>query len=191
MKPIKERLDAVLKMRAPTNKEELRQFLGIVNYYREFCEGLAEVAAPLYKLTRKEVEFCWRADHEGAMKKIKELLTRPPLLQWPDLEKPFIVSTDASGYALGAVLSQEHDGVEKPVAYASRVLSAAEENYSVMEKELLAIVFAVKKFHCYLYGGHFTVFTDHNPLKFALNLKYSSRRIARWIQYLQEYSFKV
>jgi hypothetical protein len=191
MKPIPERLDAIKKMKIPKDKKELREFLGIVNYYREYCEGLSEVAYPLFRLTRKDVEFQWGSTEGQALEDVKHLLTNPPFLQWPDVRKPFIVSTDASKFALGAVLSQMHEGLEKPIAFASRVLSPAEENYSVVEKELLAIVFAVKKFHCYLYGTEFTVFTDHNPLQYAMTIRDTSRRIARWVLLLQEYTFHI
>ena len=104
--------------------------MGLVNFYRDFCEGLAEAAYPLTKLMRKEVQFEWGKEAQRSYEKIKELLTNSDFLRWPDFSKPFIISTDASKIAVGAVLSQSYGNEERPIAYASRVLSRAEENYS-------------------------------------------------------------
>jgi len=173
--PIPGNLSAILEMKYPTDKKELREFLGLVNYYREYCPDLAAIAHTLFRLTRKETSFSWGPEEAAAVGKIKALLTTTPVLGFADPNKPFILATDASNVALGAVLSQVQKGKEVPLAYASRVLSATEEKYSVVEKELLAIVFAVKKFNSYLYGTSFTVLTDHNPLQYALTLKDTSR----------------
>ena len=142
-------------------------------------------------MTRSDTPFRWGQDEEAAFQEIKALLTSPPLLRLPDQKQPFIVSTDASAYALGAVLSQIHDNKEYPVAYASRILSPAEKNYSVIEKELLGIVFAMKKFRSYLYGNTFDVFTDHNPLQHLNTMKDAYGRIARWTMFLQDFCFQI
>ena len=119
------------------------------------------------------------------------LLTSPRLLRLPDSTKQFLVSTDASAYAIGAILSQIHGSHEHPVAFASRKLKPAEMNYSVIEKELLALAFAIQRFRCHLFGQRFIVYTDHNPLVHISSLKDSYGRISRWMLFLQEYQFEV
>jgi hypothetical protein len=191
MKVLPERIQPILDICAPQSKKQVQEFLGLVNFYREFCPGLAETAIPLYQLTHKDQSFEWTDTHQRAFEGVKKLLTSTPFLRIPDHRKPFCISTDASGLALGAVISQVTDACEYPVAYASRVLNEAEQKYSVIEKELLGIVFAVSKFRCFVYGTKFTVFCDHNPLKYISTMKDPSRRIARWLMLLQDYDFQV
>lgn len=118
-------------------------------------------------------------------------MTNAPLLQYPDYSKPFILTTDASNVALGAVLSQGQVGCDKPVAYASRTLSDTESRYSTIEKELLAIVWAVKQFRPYLYGRKFLIYTDHRPLAWLNSLKDPSSKLTRWRLRLQDYDFEI
>ena len=191
MQPIVEKIKAVTEIRVPTSRTEIQSFLGLVNFYRDFCPDLAETSIPLYELTHKNKTFEWNNKHQEAFDKVKQLITNAPLLKIPALSKPFIIATDASAVALGAVLSQGYNGKEHPISFASRVLTEAEKNYSVIEKELLAIVFAIKKFRCYVYGHRFTIFCDHNPLQFIATMKDPTKRIARWLMWLQDYDFKV
>lgn len=114
-----------------------------------------------------------------------------PVLKYPDFSKPFILSTDASGIAIGAVLSQLHEGNEHPIAYASRQLNKAEKNYGATERELLALVWATKYFRCYLYGRKFTAITDHSALRWMLSLKDPSSRLTRWALRLSEFDYDV
>lgn len=114
-----------------------------------------------------------------------------PLLIYPDFSKPFTLTTDASGYAIGAILSQKVDGHSMPIAYASQQLKKAEQNYSTVERECLAIVWATKYFRCYLYGRKFTIVTDHRPLKWLMNVKDPASRLARWNLKLQDYDFEI
>ena len=122
---------------------------------------------------------------------MKELLTTELLLQYPDFTKPFILTTDASNKALGAILSQGPIGQDLPVAYASRTLNNVERNYSTTEKELLAIVWGCKQYRPYLYGRKFTIVTDHKPLTWVFNVKYPSSRLLRWRLKLEEYYYQV
>ena len=191
MKANLDKVKAIEAMKPPETKKEVQEFMGLVNFYREFCPGLAETAEPLYKLTHKATDFNWTTEHQTAFDKVKQLVTKPPLLRIPDQQRQFIISSDASGIALGAVLSQVYNGNEHPVSFASRVLSDAEKNYSVIEKELLAIVFAVKKFRCYIYGTRFIVQCDHNPLKYMATMKDPTKRISRWLMYLQDFNFEI
>lgn len=107
------------------------------------------------------------------------------------MNREFILNTDASASAIAAILTQKYDGIEHPVCYVSRTLNTAEQRYSTIEKECLAIVYAVKKYRIYLTGTHFTIMTDHRPLKYLLNIKDPSSRLAKWSMFLMEYSFTV
>jgi len=137
------------------------------------------------------VSFEWTSKHQKSFEELKKILSTEPLLIYPDFSQPFVVACDASTKATGAVLSQQRNGEEKPIAYCSRQLNPAESKYSVTELKLLAFLFATKQFRCYLYGRRFTVHTDHRALKWLLNLQDSSSRLARWAIKLSEYDFTV
>lgn len=191
VRPNNEKIDPILKMSPPKDKKGVQEFLGLVNFYRDFCPRLAERAKPLYDLLKKVSPFIWEQEQENAFNDIKTTLTSPPLLQIARRGHPFVVSTDASATALGAVLAQVIDGRELPIAYASRTLTDVETRYAVIEKELLAIVFAVKRFRSYLFGTEFTVYSDHNPLQGVASLKDPHGRLARWNMFLQGFHFQV
>lgn len=125
---------------------------------------MAKIAKPLTLLLKKKLPFTWTDETQKAFETLRDIICSEPLLQYPDFSKPFLVTTDASNYALGAVLSQGIVGKDLPIAYASRTLKDPEINYSTTEKELLAILFAVEHFRPYLYGYEFTLITDHRPL---------------------------
>ena len=151
------------------------------------------MAVPLTDLTKKGKPntLVWESPHERAFKELKERVTISPILRMADLGKPFILRTDASNVGLGAVLLQEHEDGKFPVAYASRKLLQRERNYSVVEKECLAVVWGVQKFHTYLYGKKFLLETDHMPLVYLNKAKDSNGRIMRWALVLQAYRFTV
>ncbi|XP_063592461.1 RAD50-interacting protein 1-like [Penaeus indicus] len=152
------------------------------------------VAAPLTRLTSQKVSFSWTSECQKAFERLKLLLSSDPVLAAPDFQRPFILQTDASDIATGAVLLQDDDeGVLHPVAYHSTKLAKHQLAYSTIEKELLGIITAIKKFECYLYGGAHPVqiFTDHNPLTFLEKNKYSNQRLLRWSLSLQPYHLQV
>ena len=122
---------------------------------------------------------------------LREALTTEPLLQYPDFKRPFVLTTDASNDAIGAVLSQGPIGKDLPIAYASRTLNNAERNYPTVEKELLAIVWGCKHFRQYLYGRQFTIVTNHRPLTWIFSVKDPSSRLLRWRLKLEEYEYEV
>ena len=173
----------------PKTKRQVRAFLGLTGYYRKFVPGYSQLAAPLTDLTvkGKPDKVVWTPACQQAFEALKDSLTSGRVLRLPDLEKEFALRTDASDRGLGAVLLQEHGGVQHPVAYASRKLNGAEQRYSVSEKECLAIVFGVGKFQRYLYGRSFTLETDHEPLAYLAHAKHTSSRLMRWSLILQEY----
>src|SRR5436190_9412409 len=149
------------------------------------------MAKPLTKLTKKTEKFEWTSEQQNAFDILKEKLTTAPVLKYPDFTQEFIVTTDASDYAIGAVLSQGTVGQDRPIAYASRVLSRAEQNYSTTEKELLAIVWAVKHFRPYVYGTKFKIVTDHKPLIWLFNVNDPGSRLIRWRLKLEEYDYEI
>ena len=154
--PTAEKVRAIQEARKPQNVSELRSFFGIINYYNRFLPNLSTTLAPLYCLLQKDVKWMWGQEQEEAFSAAKEALQDDSLLVHYDESKPLILACDASQYGLGAVLSHTmEDGTERPVAYASRTLTAAEKRYSQLEKEGLAIIFGTKKFHNYLYGRFF------------------------------------
>ena len=122
---------------------------------------------------------------------MKSKLANPPILQLPDFTKTFVLRTDASNRGLGAILMQYHDDILHPIAYASRKLSKPEQNYSAIEKECLAIIWAIGKFDLYLFGRVFIIQTDHKPLTYINQSKCLNKRIMHWAMTLQEYRFKV
>ncbi|KAL6419609.1 hypothetical protein ACFW04_013697 [Cataglyphis niger] len=146
---------------------------------------------PLTKLTKKTEKFEWETEQQNAFEILKEKLMTAPVLRFPDFNQEFTVITDASDYAIGAVLSQGKVGDNRPIVYASRVLSRAEQNYNTTEKELLAIVWAVKHFRLYVYGTKFKIITDHKPLIWLFNVNDPGLILIRWRLKLEEYDYEI
>lgn len=173
----------------PRTVRQVQSFLGLANYYRKFIPNFSKIAEPINKLLRKNTKFCWTPECNQAFSELKSKLINPPLLIYPDFSKPFTLTTDASNVALGAVLSQGEKGQEQPIAYASRTLNPAERRYTTIEKELLAIVWAVKNYRCYLYGRPFTIVTDHKPLIGECRVKDTTSRLVKMRHKLSEYDY--
>ena len=160
--PSPRKVQAIQEVPEPQNVTELESFLALVNYYRKFIPDMSTLVHPLNRLLMFDTPWAWTETCQVAFKKLKEFLLNSPLLAHYDPNKPVRLAVDASSYGLGAVLSHVFDdGEEKPIAYASRSLSASEQNYSMIEKEALAIMFGIKKFHQYLFGRRF--FFAHGP----------------------------
>ena len=156
---------AITAVTKPTNVTQLKAFLGLVSYYAKFLPDRATKLVPLYQLLQKDTQWEWSDKQEQSLEEVKQLLSSPKLLVHFDDQKPIVLACDASPFGIGAVLSHIlDDGTERPIAYASRSLSPAEKRYSQLDKEALAIVFGVCKFHCYLYGRRFLLYSDHKPL---------------------------
>ena len=185
------KIKAIREFPTPNTPTQVRSFLGLVGYYRRHISNFAKIAKPLTDLTRKDKTFEWKEEQQQAFNILRKALCTEAILKYPDFKRSFILATDASGVALGAVLSQKHGEIEHPIAYASRVLNKAEQSYSVTERELLALVWATKYFRCYLYGRKFTAITDHAALKWLLSLKDPSSRLLRWTLRLSEFEFDV
>ena len=191
IRPDPKKVRAIEEYPVPKTVRDIRSFIGLAGYYRRHVSNFAKFAQPLTNLTKKDVPFIWTSEHQYAFESLKKSLSTEPLLIYPDFSQPFIVACDASTKAIGAVLSQVRNGEERPVAYCSRQLNAAESKYSVTELELLAFLFATKQLRYYLYGRKFTVHTDHRALEWLLNLRDPSSRLTRWAVKLSEYDFVV
>ena len=191
VRPNPDKIQGIITFPPPKNVKGIKSFLGLVGYYRKFIKDFAKIAKPLTRLLKKNQDFKWSNKEQEAFEKFKEILTNQPLLQYPDFDREFILTTDASNYAIGAVLSQGEIGNDLPVAYASRTLNESELNYSTIEKELLAIVWSVKHFRPYLFGRKFTIITDHKPLTWLFSCKDPSSKLVRWRIKLEEYDYKI
>ena len=168
--PLPSKLEAIVKAPPPTNVQQLRSFLGLLNYYSKFVRNLASVIHPLNQLLQHNVRWKWSTECSNAFELAKKELVSSKLLAHYDPELPIKMAADASAYGVGAVILHVYlNGNEKPIAFASRTLSKSERNYAQLEKEALALIFGVKQFHQYLYGRQFTLVTDHRPLTTILN----------------------
>ena len=166
------KVEAVHLAPVPTNVQQLRSFLGMVNYYGKFISNLASILHPLNSLLKQNQKWKWTQECQKAFETAKEKLAQAPVLAHYDAALPLRLAGDASNSGLGVVLSHcLPDGSERPVAYASRTLTCSEQNYSQLEKEALSLVYGVKKFHSYLYGRTFELLTDHKPLTTILGPK--------------------
>ena len=181
-----EKVEAIRTMEAPRNVREVRRFLGMASYYRNFIYGFGQIAAPLSGLTGKNQRFHWNSGCQEAFIKLKNLLCEAPVLAHPDFKKPFAIFTDASDIGVGAVLTQEG----KPIWFASRVLTAAEKKYDTREKECIGVMFGLDKFKPYFFGSLVTVFTDHGNLRWLMDHEQKGR-LARWQLYLMQYDFNI
>lgn len=161
----KKKVDAIRSAKVPTNKTEVRAFVGLINYYGRFLQNLSTKLYPLYNLLKDKVPFKWDTKCQEAFDLTKKEMMSERILAHFDPQLPIILATDASPYAVGAVLSHIYpDGTERPIQFASQTLSRIQQKYSQIDKEAYGIIFGVKKFFYYLYGRNFTLYTDHRPL---------------------------
>ena len=190
--PARNKVEAIINAREPQNVSEVRSFLGLANYCARFIPNYATLADPLRKLTRKNQKFDFGPEQRKAFNSLKEAMSNTQTLGFYDVNAKTKIITDASPVGLGAVLIQVKGDTPRVVYYASRSLSDVERRYSQTEKEALAIVWAVERFHPYIYGIDFDLLTDHKPLQTIYGPRSKpSARIERWVLRLQGYTFKV
>jgi hypothetical protein len=184
-----ERIEAIQQFGTPKNRKELQSFLGMVNYLGRFTNETADDMRILRELLPESVEFIWMSKHEEAHSRLKRLVEEIPSLTTYDPKKPIVLAVDASNLGLGAVIMQ--DG--KPLGYGSRTLLPSEQNYSAIEKEMLAIVFGCEKFYVFLYGQEFLVKSDHKPLQHVWGkpMQQVPHRLQRLIMRIIHYRFRV
>lgn len=191
--PISSKIEPIQNVQKPRTKKLMKKFLGFTGFYQKFIPRYSDLTAPLSDKTKKSFpnKLHWSQNDEKCFDDLKNALMTEPILVLPDFTKCFYVGTDASGTAVGAVLLQEHDDMLRPVAYASKKLNDAETRYSTIERECLAIVWAIGKFCRYLYGRRFVVLTDHKPLQFLKTNKQVNSRLMRWSLALQPFDFTI
>ncbi|XP_027093589.2 uncharacterized protein [Coffea arabica] len=180
------KVEAMLSWPAPTNVKALRGFLGLTGYYRRFVKGYGVIARPLTELLKKG-QFSWSTEVDQAFQKLKEAMSTTPVLTLPDFTKPFVLETDASQAAIGAVLMQQG----KAIAYMSQVLGKKNQTLSIYEKELLSLITAVQKWKHYLLGGHFVIKTDHESLKYLLDQKITTPLQQKWLAKLMGMDYEI
>jgi hypothetical protein len=188
------KVDSILQWPTPQCVKDVRSFIGLTTYYHRFVWKFAALAISLTNLTRKETPWVWGEKEQSAFDQLKQALASAPTLATPDNSKPYVVHTDASGFAVGATLSQRDEkGELRPVSFMSKKMSPAQVNYPVHEWELLAVVEALRAWRCYLYGSSvpIDIFTDHHSLTYLSTQPNLSPRQSRWVEQLQDYSFKV
>ena len=191
-----EKVKAIVEAPQLQNVQQLRSFLGLLNYYRKFLPNLATVVKPLNDLLHKGQKWSWSTGCSQAMDKAKQLTTSK-VLTHHNTTLPLRLAADASQYGLGAIISHVlPNGEEKPIAFASRSLSKSEQNYAQIDKEALGLIYGVQKFHTYLYGRKFTLITDHKPLMSILGLKkgissVAAARLQRWAILLSGYHYDI
>ena len=189
--PDPRKTNAVKNWPKPCNVSDIRTFLGFAGYHRRFIRNFAGIADPLTRLTKKKATFQWTEIEQLAFDKLKHALITAPLMHHPVPDAPFILDTDASAYAIGGVLSQVVDGVERVVGYASQTLSKSQRNYCTTNRELLAVVQMIRHYRHYIYGRKFLLRTDHSSLRWLLNYKDADGMLSRWLTRLSEYDFTI
>lgn len=193
VRPVDAKVSAINEFPAPTTKKELMRFLGLVGYYRCFCRNFSTVVTPLTDLLKAKSKFVWSESCQEAFCNVKALLCSAPVLLAPRCDQPFTLHVDASHVGSGAILLQANrNGVERPVSFFSKKFTCYQRNYSVVEKEALALILALQHFHVYLDSGMpIKVLTDHNPLIFLNSLQNPNQRLMRWALFLQPYNLNI
>ena len=188
--PEQRSIDKILVSNKPKNSKEVERFLGLVNWLGDFIKDLSNYISPISKLKSPKVKFEWGPNQEAAFNKILDLVTKVPLLKYPDFSKPFVLETDASGIGIGAVLLQEHQGKLHPIQFASKKLTKHQLNWHVAEKEVYAIIWALEKWKKYLLPHHNTIITDaKNLVALFDDTRNHSNRLFRWALRASPYSF--
>jgi hypothetical protein len=191
--PQKSKVAAIVQTEPPATKKGLRSFLGFVSFYRRFIPNLSNLTAPLSSLLKKEVKEPLRYTDEESSNflKLRNILLEDPILRLPDMSKQFVVRSDSSSNAVGGVLLQYFENIPYPIAFASRKLTASEIKFSTVERECLALVFAVQRFSVYLLGQSFILEVDHRPLVYLNKMKNLNSRLTRWALSLQPFDYTV
>lgn len=189
--PDDSKINAIKNYPIPSDKDAVRRFVAFANYYRRFIPNFAILASPLNRMTRKNASFNWNEQCQNSFVELKSALLSPRILQYPEFTKQFLITVDASRLGCGAILSQDFNGNDLPIYYASKSFTQSEQKKPIIELELLAIHFAITQFRPYVYGTTFTVRSDHRPLVYLFNIKDPSSKLTRIRLELSEYNFTV
>ena len=192
VRPNEAKVEIIKNYPQPTNVKQLRQFLGLSQYYRRFQKNFSKISRPLYDLTKKDAEWIWSDECEKSFQTLKTNLITAPILAYPNPNRPYVITSDASRTGLGYILSQkDENGIERVISYSGRALRKAEKNYSITELEALSVIAAFKQFHPYIYGNFVTLRTDHKALEYIYKNKHSKGRLMRWVLELMNYDYKI
>lgn len=188
---MEDKVKAILDWPILQSVEDVRSFLGTVGYYRKFVRMFSQIAAPLSALLHKETPFVWQMEQQQAFDALKRAVTEKPVLILPDPTLPYslVINTDASGYAVGATLSQDQGNGLQPIAFLSKKMSEAEKKYPVHEQELLAVILALREWRHHLYGTKFRIQTDHQSLTYLKTQPQLSGRQTRWLDTIADFDF--
>jgi transposase InsO family protein len=188
------KVEAIMSWESPENVHDVRSFLGFANFYRRFIKNFSKIVRPLVNLTKKGINFSWNVECERAFNDLKKRFTTAPILAHFDPDLECVLEADSSDHAQGGVLSQyDKNGVLRPIAYFSQKLNAAESNYEIYDKELLAIIRCFEQWRPELEGSTFPiqVLTDHKNLQYFMTTKQLTHRQTRWAEYLSRFDFKI
>ena len=180
IQPLPEKLESIAKMPRPKNQKEVKQFLGLIGYYRKFVPRFADISRVLNKLTRKDEDFEWTPECDKCFNMLKDYLQEAPILRYPNPEARYVLYTDASKYAYAGVLTQTMDGTDHPIAYVSGLFRGSQLNWAALTKEAYAIYMSVKKLSFYLDSARITVRSDHLPLKKFLEKNTMNAKVNNW-----------
>ena len=188
IEPVPEKLESIKKMPAPTTPKEVKQFLGLIGYYRKFVPQFADIARPLTSLTKKDIEFHWTEKCQASFELLKEALMKEPILRYPNPKDPYILYTDASKYAWACVLTQPHwhkvgepkTTVNHPITYVSGLFKGSQLNWAALTKEAYAIYMSIKKLNYYLEDAEIILMCDHLPLKKFLKRNTLNSKVNNW-----------
>ncbi|XP_058828320.1 uncharacterized protein K02A2.6-like [Topomyia yanbarensis] len=194
---VKRKITAIQNMPVPENKDQIRSFVGLVNYYGRFFPNLSSTLYPLNSLLKNDVRFVWSKQCEEAFNRVKQEMQSNSFLVHYDPTLPLVLATDASPYGVGAVLSHVYpDGSERPIQYASQTLNATQQAYKQVDREAYGIIFGVRRFYQYLFGRRFTLLTDNEPLKQIFSdtkglPKMSALRMQHYATFLASFNYKI
>ena len=180
IQPLPEKLESIVKMPVPQNAKQVKQFLGLVGYYRKFVPHFSDIARPLTQLTRRNEGFNWSTECDKCFHMLKDYLQEAPILRYPDPTADYILYTDASKYTYAGVLTQSIDGTDHPVAYMSGLFRGSQLNWAALTKEAYAIYMSVKKLSFYLDSAQITLRSNHLPLKKFLEKNTMNAKVNNW-----------
>ena len=185
------KIQVIQTLPIPKTQIDVRSFLGHAGYYRRFIKNFSKIASPLFVLLTKNAEFKWTDDCEKEFNELKHQLSIPPILRGPDWALPFHISSDASDTPIGAVLGQEENSLPYAIYFISENMTPSELNYTVTEKEFLAVIYAINKFRHYITGYTTFVHTDHSAIKYLMKKSVTNARVTGWLLLLQEFDITI
>ena len=186
------KISIIVNLPPPTSVKQLRNTLRHTGYYRKFIKGYVHITTPMEKLLKCDAKYEGNEEYQKSLDILKDKMVTTPILVFLDWKKTFHVHVDASSIALGVILAQPREGgIDHPIVFASIKLSSEERNYTTIESEGLAMVYALHKFKHYLLGSYFKMFINHSALKYLVNKLVLGGNIYRWLLLFQEYDFEI